>query len=323
MPQSFDQTDLHTDSYSMTPSTTPAKSGLNANQKKMLGISVAAMLLGGAAWAVVHKPHGGTATTPGDDSITPGLTTTQLPADIDVAGKVNDTMSFEQAFEAARDEVGMGGVFGWHGRWYNTFQKEEWSSLSLEQRQSYTEMITGEKLPVEIYTHPIDNTHGAAPRSDVPEEPTIIEGHLNGQRVMGLDFDRDGIIDTLVMEGTDGYNYRIVDETGDEGLDTLFRYDSLNGELVKIEKIDEPFVLSNDQFSQGLEASMSKEVVNSILEPEVPVSNSTLPDSTETHDSGRSDPDDNSDQDDNAYLASVDEADDTYVNNGDVRDMDE
>ncbi|MFD2937105.1 hypothetical protein [Spirosoma flavum] len=327
MSQSFDQTDLHTDNYAMTPSSsTPANSDSNTNKKKVLAISAAAMLLGGAAWAIKQKTDGVIKkdAIPGDDTtVTPSLPTTQLPDDIDAAGKVNDTMSFEQAFEVARDEVGVGGVFGWHGHWYNTFEKEEWSSLSVQQRLDFTEMITQGHLPVEIYTPNVNPAQGGAiPQTKEALEPTIIEGHLNGQRVMGLDFDHDGIIDTLVMEGEDGYNYRVVDETGDEGLDTLYIYDSMDGELMLASKI-KPTVISNEQFNQGLEASMSKEVVDSILEPDASVPTSPLPAPTEVHGSDGSDQDVNSDHDDNTYLASADEADDTYVNNGDVRDMDE
>lgn len=40
-------------------------------------------------------------------------------------GTVNDDMSFEEAFAAAREEVGAGGIFVWHGEAYNTFYAEE------------------------------------------------------------------------------------------------------------------------------------------------------------------------------------------------------
>jgi hypothetical protein len=313
------QTDLSTDAYLMNqPATTSAKSGLNINQKKALGISAATLLLGGAALAISHKISERTNQT--SDTEAPAtesaVTTSSLPDDIDVAGKVTDSMSFEQAFAAARDEVGMGGVFNWHGHWYNTFEKEEWSGLSLQQRQEYTEQITGEKLPVKPYTPPVAHTTGTTPAPIDETEPTIIEGYLNGQRVMGLDFDQDGIIDTLVLDGADGNTYRVVDATGNDGLDTLYRYDSLDGELTGAVRLDQPFILSNDDFSQELENAMSKEVVDSILESEDSVDTPAIPADEDTADEA----------DDNGpvYLANAYEADDdTYVNNGDVHDMDE
>ncbi|MCX6215441.1 hypothetical protein [Spirosoma sp.] len=325
MSQLSNSTDSPTDAYSMPQATTPAKSGLSTNQKKLLAISSATLLMGGAAWAITRGPGKSIDTTSPTDSDPAGSTngastSTQpvaLPTDIDASGKVGDTMSFEQAFETARKEVGVGGVFSWHGRWYNTFEKEEWSSLSLEQRQEFTEMITQEELPVRPYRQTVAGAP-ATHSSTEAAEPTIIEGHLNGQRVMGLDFDQDGVIDTLVMEGADGYTYRIVDARGDDGLDTIMRFDSLNGELVEIERIDKPFVLSNDQFSQGLEASMGKEVVDSILEPELvdPTPAPAAP--ADDHLLNETEGDD-----DTVYLADSHEPDDTYVNDGDVHDMDE
>jgi hypothetical protein len=311
-----DQTDLHTDSYTMGSSASiPTKPGLNT--KKMMGISAATLLLGGSAWAISHqivnlKEH----PTVDDPTPSDGPATATLPDDVDVAGKTTDNMTFEQAFSTAREEVGMGGVFSWHGHWYNTFEKEEWGSLSLAQRQEYTEMITGEHLPVKPYTQPIAHTTTVVPQSEAVSEPTIIEGYLNGQRVMGLDFDQDGVIDTLVMEGADGYTYRIVDTSGDDGLDTMYQYDSLDGDLTAAVRLDHSIVLSNDQFSQGLEESMSKEVVDSILDAhETPT-----PILAASHE--------NEIVDEPAHTGhghSLDsyEFDDTYINDGDVQDMDE
>lgn len=313
MTEFSEQTDQQTDMYPLTQSKKTGKSGFNTSQKKVLGITAAAMLLGGAAWAVAQKieNHNTGETATADDTSTSFSLPAELPADIDVAGKVSDEMSFDQAFEAARAEVGLGGVFGWHGRWYNTFEKEEWSSLSLEQRQEYTEMITGEKLPVKAY-RPVATLPLATQLVTTEAEPTIIEGYLNGQRVMGLDFDQDGIIDTLVLDGADGKTYRVVDATGNDGLDTVYQYDSLDGELTGVVRLDEPIVLTNDDFGQYLEATMSKEVVDSILEPDA-----SAPNAVEESDGNAADEDGGFVAD--AYLPD----DDTYVNDGDVHDMNE
>lgn len=310
-----DSTDLPTDAYAMsTPTSTAARPGLGASQKKMLGISAAALLLGGTAWAITQRNSENPAVTSPNEPTT--NLETVLPPDIDVAGKVTDGMSFEQAFTAAREEVGMGGVFGWHGHWYNTFAKEEWSSLSLDQRQEYTEMITGEKLPVTAYHPPVADTTAVV--TEPPTEPTAIEGHLNGQRVIGLDYNHDGVIDVLVMESNDGNIYKVVDATGDDGLDTVYQYDSLDGELTAVVRLDQPVVLSNDQFSQGLEESMSKEVVDSILEPDASAPEALSPVDEETID----ETDDSADDSTSPYLTNSNEPDDdTYVNNGNVHDM--
>ncbi|RRB04417.1 hypothetical protein [Larkinella rosea] len=317
MAQFSEQTDQQTDLFPLTQAKKTGKSGLDTNQKKVLGITAAAMLLGGAAWAVAQKIEnrktGGTASS--DEPSTPTSPSIDLPVDIDVAGKVTDDMPFDQAFTTARAEVGLGGVFGWHGRWYNTFEKEEWDGLSLEQRQEYTEMVTGEKLPVKAY-RPASTVLSASQLVTSETEPTVIEGYLNGQRVMGLDFDQDGIIDTLVLDGADGKTYRVVDATGNDGLDTVYQYDSLDGELTGLVRLDEPVVLTNDDFGQYLENTMSREVVDSILEPDASAPE-TAPDAVEVSENTAADDETGFVAD--AYLPD----DDTYVNDGDVHDMNE
>ena len=57
--------------------------------------------------------------------------------DMDVATDVNDSMSFSQAFAAARHEVGPGGLFVWHGNTYGTYYANEWNAMSPEEHDQY------------------------------------------------------------------------------------------------------------------------------------------------------------------------------------------
>lgn len=56
---------------------------------------------------------------------------------VDVAQSVNDSMSFSEAFAAARAEVGPGGAFEWHGKVYGTYYAEEWNSMSAAEKAEY------------------------------------------------------------------------------------------------------------------------------------------------------------------------------------------
>lgn len=58
---------------------------------------------------------------------------------VPVASSVNDDMSFGEAFAAARNEVGPGGVFEWHGQLYGTYTADEWNSMTAEQRAEYSD----------------------------------------------------------------------------------------------------------------------------------------------------------------------------------------
>lgn len=57
--------------------------------------------------------------------------------EVPVATSVNDDMSFTDVFNAAREEVGSGGVFEWHGYIYSTYTDDEWNSMSEAEREEY------------------------------------------------------------------------------------------------------------------------------------------------------------------------------------------
>lgn len=68
-------------------------------------------------------------------SVTPAASVdSDLLADSDIAvsHSNNDHLSFDEAFAAARAEVGGNGVFKWHGGYYGTYHAEEWDALSDE-----------------------------------------------------------------------------------------------------------------------------------------------------------------------------------------------
>lgn len=49
--------------------------------------------------------------------------------------------TFKEAFDAARAQVGPGGIFEWHGQWYNTYTAEEWTSMAPEGKEDYATLI--------------------------------------------------------------------------------------------------------------------------------------------------------------------------------------
>lgn len=58
---------------------------------------------------------------------------------ITVATSVNDDMTFNEAFAAARAEVGPGGCFEWHGNVYGTYTAEEWNHMTAEERAEWSD----------------------------------------------------------------------------------------------------------------------------------------------------------------------------------------
>ena len=56
----------------------------------------------------------------------------------------DDSMSFSQAFAAARAEMGPGAAFCWRGGVYGTYYKEEWQAMTHQQKAEFTEMAVSE-----------------------------------------------------------------------------------------------------------------------------------------------------------------------------------
>lgn len=86
---------------------------------------------------------------------------------VSVAHGVNDDMSFTEAFNTARTEVGPGGAFEWHGNIYHTYNKDEWDNMSAEdkaafgQHFNFTGSATTQNDEVEVVNvHTAGHTNG-------------------------------------------------------------------------------------------------------------------------------------------------------------------
>lgn len=65
----------------------------------------------------------------------------EIKPEASVATQVNDNMSFDEAFAAARHETGQGGVFLWRGELFNTYYKEEWNAMTPEQKSEFVHSL--------------------------------------------------------------------------------------------------------------------------------------------------------------------------------------
>ncbi|MCY7350496.1 MAG: hypothetical protein LH606_07490, partial [Cytophagaceae bacterium] len=173
------------------------------------------------------------------------------PGDDIQIGIVNDGLSFEEAFQVARTQTGPGGVFAWHGQVYNTYQKEEWMGLSLAQRQEFVADLNFKPTPTNEPTVP---GRDSPPVQVVAEPEPIIKDMLRGdQRVIGYDFDHDGMIDLIVIPGANGRDIHIIDtEGGGDELDRRVVFDRITSEVISYEKLPEPRAITNDNFEDGV-----------------------------------------------------------------------
>jgi len=142
------------------------------------GAGVAGVSLGVVAMSLMGASgsSGGGTTPPPNPSEGGEEVEITIHTDAPFADSVNDNMSFGEAFKAARSEVGAGGIFEWRGNLYNTYIKEEWDTMSAQEKAEFFASIDEEFLPgdeekeKEIIT--ILNDH---PNVDDKEDIVIID----------------------------------------------------------------------------------------------------------------------------------------------------
>lgn len=138
----------------------------------------------------------------------------------------NHELTFREAFDAARAELGPGGVFTWHGNLYNTYTVEEWSAMSENDQESFVQQVSPEINVEDIDTSTFADEETTEEKSEIEtdisvvteySEPavesedddvhvvgygevaldngqniTVHELDVNGQRVAVIDVDQDG-----------------------------------------------------------------------------------------------------------------------------------
>lgn len=153
---------------------------------------------------------------------------------INVAHSVNDSMSFSEAFAAARHEVGPGGAFVWHGNVYGTYRADdpEWQAMSAEDRTEFSHNVLSQVHPApytptanepKIVEVPEGGAHeDVSPETDETEtgvdvhivdfqqgqleDGTIVTvgaGTINGHLANFIDSDGDGEVDTVLLDAND------------------------------------------------------------------------------------------------------------------------
>lgn len=292
LPADSDMTDVFGRFQSTPPAAGELSGAAISNRKKAL-LSTAAVLLGaGATFAAINLDAIRTYVEENEDATTPDVVppapenaspvepaATTAPVrhhtasavqsglitpneHIAIAGLVREPMSFGEAYATAREEVGPGGIFSWHGQVYNTFTVEEWQGLSLAQRQEFlsdvgyrptqdTEKMDevgadgsqivengGSELTAGAPTDPT----GATPEP-VDVEPAYTELMINGRPALGIDDDHDGIANAIVFldEETDSL-VAFVDAEGDNRIDTVVQFDAASQEIVGQQALEDPFL---------------------------------------------------------------------------------
>ena len=212
----------------------------------------------------------------GPDTIEEGAP--QEVPEIHVATSVNDGMSFNEAFAAAREEVGPGGAFVWHGHVYGTYSSgdPEWQEMSAEDRAEFSQTVMSQVHPapytptehepeiVEVQEEP---EASAVETTEVTTEETAVEAAENQDDEVDVHFIdvvpgqlEDGTPIPVGIAEVNGHSAAFADTDGDGEVDT-----------VRIDLND------NNVLDEGEEGPISGLTVDQMLS-EVQANNATLVD---------------------------------------------
>ncbi|MCM1291476.1 MAG: hypothetical protein NC201_04170 [Prevotella sp.] len=142
--------------------------GMSKGAKAAAGIG-GGILLGGLAVGLTSmaKNDGDEAAQKSDTEDRPDWLVND---NVKVAHNVTDDMSFDEAFAAAREEVGPGGAFEWHGKVYGTYTSSEWNSMSAAERNEWSANFEWDNITPE---------HGSVASSHTAHHTTTVhEEHI-------------------------------------------------------------------------------------------------------------------------------------------------
>lgn len=162
-----------------------------------------------------------------DDAVAGSSHAVWTDGEVEMASGVSDDMSFDEAFATAREEVGAGGVFEWHGNAYNTYYANEWDNMSPAERNEYFSHLNfgGNPDDNDLNDTPDDNdlddTHDDNDLDDTPDANTETDNWLDdielaenetGNEVGETEDDHEG--EAGVLEDNTGLD-------GDSGVEVL------------------------------------------------------------------------------------------------------
>jgi hypothetical protein len=131
--------------------------------------------------------------------------------------QMHNDMSFGEAFEAARAEVGPGGVFIWHGGIYNTYTADEWNAMTPQQKNDFAHQVNPEvrahEVPTPTDAHP-DVAVQPAPDADVHTVSDTSDVHVVEQQI-AQNFDMGDDVHIVGYANAEGHLVVGYDSTGD------------------------------------------------------------------------------------------------------------
>ena len=182
----------------------------------------------------------------------------------DVSNIVTENMSFNEAFAAARADVGSGGVFEWKGNLYGTYYKEEWDNLSPEETQEYWASVEAADVDIEQEVLPEDvqpeELIAKAEIIDIDgdgdKDSIVVDTNNDGEiDVVGTDLDGDGNIDVVAsdLDGDGKIDTVVADTNYDGQVDAIVADTNYDGKIDTI-AADTNYDGKIDEFAQDTDS---------------------------------------------------------------------
>lgn len=142
---------------------------------------------------------------------------------IKYATGVDDDMSFNKAFAAARAEVGAGGAFEWRGQVYGTYYADEWDAMTADEKSAFGRNFDSRSADAD-YTNEVVAEVVAEEASDVRGYETDDElvTYINEEtdvEILGVEMNDDDVYlasnDEVVLIDIVGEDECVVDNLGD------------------------------------------------------------------------------------------------------------
>lgn len=202
-----------------------------------------------------------------------------------VATGVNDNMSFNEAFAAARSEVGAGGCFVWHGNVYGTYYANEWNAMTPEQHDEFTAQTLGvdtsHSHATNTYAHHSTGSNHTETTTTGHEGETISGEDDMTVEVLGVEQvqNEDGSVSNIGVAGINGQAVYFIDVDGQDGEFDLMAVDLNNNNTLEENEITDisDQHMSVSQFQELAQASGNGTGSGNEVE-EYYASNENLPD---------------------------------------------
>ncbi len=202
-----------------------------------------------------------------------------------VSQVVNDEMSFNDAFAAARAELGAGAVFEWRGNVYGTYFANEWESMSVEEKLEFADRVIYDSLYAEdepLFEDADDQNVGEMPGAEIDIDPEndnddneliaevdndnieVNEVADNNNTIVDVDVENvlhvsdaygneysvaelsvDGESVTLMDTNNDGVMDVALNDANGDGVVQLAEIEYVSGDNITVDELTDQFVAAN------------------------------------------------------------------------------